>query len=172
MTVFYENSFNLNEWFVIISLIVSGFLIWKTPKLFSRLEMIAYFLFGVAYGMFYDHTISVKPWDFYDVNDNSSYQLIDFLSYVMYGGYSYFFLYLYKKLKIRGISHLLYVVIWSGFSLLMEWITLKIGLFHFDKGYRMFWSFPIYVTAQTMLIIFYQIVNKKKMQEEINDVKT
>ncbi|MCT8139241.1 hypothetical protein H1D32_16945 [Anaerobacillus sp. CMMVII] len=169
MTVIYENSFNWNEWFVIISLVGSSILIWSTPKIFPLLEGIAYYIFGIAYGMFYDHTISTKPWDFYDVNDNSSYQIIDFFSYVMYGAYSYFFLYLYEKLKIKGIWHLYYVLIWSCFSLLMEWIGLKIGLFHFDKGYKMYWSFPIYIIAQSMLIIFYQIVKSKSLNSKIKE---
>lgn len=42
----------------------------------------------------------------------------------------------------------------------MEWIGVKIGLFHFDKGYKMYWSIPIYIIAQSMLIIFYQITKK------------
>ncbi|MED4018462.1 hypothetical protein [Sutcliffiella cohnii] len=160
MTVIYEDSFNINEWFVIVSLVFMIIMIWITPKIFTILEGIAYFIFGIVYGMFYDHTISIKPWDFYDVNDNSSYQLIDFLSYVMYGGYSYFFLYLYEKMNIKGHGNLIYVLIWSCFSFLMEWIGVKIGLFHFDKGYKMYWSIPIYIIAQSMLIIFYQITKK------------
>lgn len=161
MTVIYEDSFNINEWFVIISLVLTIIVIWIMPKIFTILEGTAYYIFGIVYGMFYDHTISVKPWDFYDVNDLSSYQIIDFISYVMYGGYSYFFLYIYQKMNIKGHWHLIYVLIWSCFSLLLEWIGLKIGLYHFDKGYNMYWSFPIYIIAQSMLIIFYQITKKK-----------
>ncbi|MFC7063496.1 hypothetical protein [Halobacillus seohaensis] len=161
MTVIYEESFNWNELFVIGSLVLTVIVIWITPKIFTILEGIAYFIYGIVYGMFYDHTISVKPWDFYDVNDTSAYQVIDFLSYVMYGGYSYFFLYFYEKIKIKGLWHMIYVLIWSCVSLLFEWIGVKVGVFHFDKGYKMYWSFPIYIIAQSMLIIFYQITKRK-----------
>jgi hypothetical protein len=163
MTVIYDNSFNWNEWFVIINLFVLGLLIWITPKIFSTLESIAHTIYGIAFGMFYDHTISVKPWDIYDVNDNSSYQIMDFLSYVMYGPYSYFFIYLYDKFQIKGIWHLYYVLIWSCISLLLEWIGIQIGLFHYDKGYKIYWSFPIYMVAQSIQIIFYNVIKKKSI---------
>ncbi len=160
MTVIYEKSFNYNEWFVIINFIIMLLIIWKLPKQFSILEGTAHFLYGIAIGMFFDHTISVKPWDFYDVNDDSSYQLIDFLSYVAYGPYSYIFIYLYKKLNIKGFTHIIYVLLWGCFSVLIEWVSIKVGLFHFDKGYKMYWSFPIYIFVQSLQIIFYQIIKR------------
>ncbi|RBP01141.1 hypothetical protein [Rossellomorea aquimaris] len=156
----YERSFDLNEWFIIISLIALLLLIWITPKIFSFLEGLSYYLYGISIGMFYDHTISIPPWDFYDVNDSSAYQAIDFLSYIMYGPYSYFFIYLYKKLKIRGVMNLAYLLIWTAFSLLMEWFTLKIGIFHFDKGYEMYWSIPIYMAVQSIQLLFHHKINK------------
>jgi hypothetical protein len=154
----YEKAFNENEWFVIGSIIVLNVVIWFVPKIFSRIEAIGYYIFGIYIGLFYDHTISIKPWDFYDVNDNSSYQFIDFLSYIMYGPYGYFFLYFYVRLKIKGLKTIPYILIWSSFSMLMEWTGLKVGLFHFDKGYKMYWSFPIYLLSQSMMIIFYHLV--------------
>lgn len=168
MTVIYEKSFNLNEWFVIVGIIFMGIMIWIIPKIFSVLEGIAHYVYGVAFGMFYDHTISVKPWDFYDVNDSSAYQVMDFLSYVMYGAYSYFFIYFYDKLKINGYWHILYILIWSCFSLFMEWVGVKIGLFHYDKGYTMYWSFPIYLIAQSLQIIFYHVIKRSSVNKANN----
>jgi hypothetical protein len=154
----YDHAFNENEWFVIGSIVVLNAVIWLAPRIFSKLEAIGYYIFGIYIGLFYDHTISTKPWDFYDVNDNSSYQFIDFLSYIMYGPYGYFFLYFYVKWNIRGLNTIPYILIWSLFSLLMEWIGLKVGLFHFDKGYKMYWSFPIYLLSQSMMILYYHLV--------------
>lgn len=154
----YDHGFNENEWFVIASILVMNLAIWLAPRIFSKLEALGYYIFGIYIGLFYDHTISTKPWDFYDVNDNSSYQFIDFLSYIMYGPYGYFFLYFYIKWNIRGLKTIQYILIWSLFSLLMEWISLKVGLFHFDKGYKMYWSFPIYLLSQSMMILYYHLV--------------
>ncbi|MGD6849959.1 hypothetical protein [Rossellomorea aquimaris] len=156
----YERSFDLNEWFIIISLFALLLLIWITPKIFSFLEGLSYYIYGISIGMFYDHTISIPPWDFYDVNDSSAYQAIDFISYIMYGPYSYFFIYIYKKLKIRGIMNLAYLLIWTAFSILVEWFTVRIGIFHFDKGYAMYWSIPIYMAVQSIQLLFHHKINK------------
>ncbi len=162
MNRIYERSFDINEWFIILSLIGLLFLIWVTPKLFSFLEGFSYFVYGILTGMFYDHTIGIPPWDYYDVNDSSAYQGIDFISYIMYGPYSYFFIYIYRKLGIRGIMNLAYILNWTAFSLLMEWLTVKIGLFHFDKGYKMYWSIPIYMAVQSIQLIFHHKVRKSR----------
>ena len=161
----YEHAFNENELFVLCSILVMNLAIWFAPKIFTKLEAIGYYIFGIYIGLFYDHTISIKPWDFYDVNDNSSYQFIDFLSYIMYGPYSYFFVYFFVKLKIKGLRTILYILIWSSLSLLLEWVGLKVGLFHFDKGYRMYWSFPIYLLSQSMMIIYYHLVLRNQKPE-------
>lgn len=160
----YDHGFNENEWFVIASILVMNLAIWLAPRIFSKLEAIGYYIFGIYIGLFYDHTISIKPWDYYDVNDNSSYQVIDFLSYIMYGPYGYFFLYFYVKFNIRGLRTIPYVLVWSAFSVLMEWIGVKVGLFHYDKGYKMYWSFPIYLLSQSMMILFYHLVVRNKKQ--------
>ncbi len=162
MTIVYDNAFNWNEWFIIISIISLSILVWITPKIFSLLEGTAFFIYGIYIGLFFDHTISIQPWDFYDVNDSSEYQVMDFLSYLMYGPYSYFFIYFYVKLRIKGFMNILYVLIWTSFSLLMEWFTLKIGIFHFDKGYKMYWSIPIYMLVQSLLIVYFHVIKRSK----------
>jgi hypothetical protein len=172
MTIVYDDAFNANEWFVILGFVSLSVLIWLTPKLFPLLEGIAYFVYGVFTGMFFDHTISVKPWDFYDVNDTSAYQVIDFLSYLMYGPFSYFFIYFYVKLGIKGFWHILYLFIWISFSMGMEWIAVQIGVFHYNKGYKMYWSVPIYLIIQSMQIIFYHIVHVTEAKGKGNNPKS
>jgi len=161
----YDHGFNENEWFVIASILVMNLAIWFVPRIFSKLEAIGYYIFGIYIGLFYDHTISIKPWDYYDVNDSSSYQFFDFLSYIMYGPYGYFFLHFYVKWNIRDLRTIPYILVWSSFSVLMEWIGVKVGLFHYDKGYRMYWSFPIYLLSQTMMIFFYHLIVRNKRTE-------
>ncbi|MFS0862348.1 hypothetical protein [Fredinandcohnia sp. 179-A 10B2 NHS] len=160
MTVVYENAFDWNEWFVIITLLSFNLLVFILPRILPILEGIAHYLFGITIVHFFDHTTSVKPWDLYDVNDNSKFQLIDFTYYVMNGPFSYFFIYFYSKLTIKGYKNIIYIIVWSGFSVLVEWIGVKIGLFHYDKGYKMYWSFPIYMIVQTLQIIYYHIIRK------------
>ena len=162
MIVVYEKAFDWNEWFIIITFVLLNILIILMPKIYSMIEGFAYYLYGITVVHFFDHTTSVKPWDLYDVNDSSKYQLMDFAYYFMNGPISYFFIYLYSKLKIKGHQTILYLVIWSSFSLFAEWFGVKIGLFHFDKGYKMYWSFPIYMVIQTLQIIYYHIIQNTK----------
>ncbi|MFP5111491.1 CBO0543 family protein [Bacillaceae bacterium C204] len=162
MTVIYEKSFDWNEWVVIITLLLLNLLILITPKIFSMIEGTAHYLFGITVVTFFDHTTSVRPWDLYDVNDSSKYQLMDFIYYVMNGPFSFFFMYLYSKLRIKGYQMILYILIWSSFGLLAEWIGVKIGLFHYNKGYKMYWSFPIYMLIQTIQIIYYHKIQKAR----------
>ncbi|WP_134703671.1 hypothetical protein [Ammoniphilus sp. YIM 78166] len=162
MTVIYEQSFDANEWFVILNLVVMHVLILISPKILPLLEGLAHYLYGPFIGMFWDHTISVRPWDFYDVNDNSSYQVMDVFSYIMFGPYSYFVIYLYVKLGIKGYTHILYVIVWAGLALIMEWIGVQLGLYHYDKGYQMYWSFPIYLLTLGMQIVYHHLIQKEK----------
>ncbi len=166
MTVIYENSFDWNEWFVIIAFISFHFLFWKMPKIFTPLKATAFYLYGVSLITFFDHTISVGPWDFYDVNDSSNYEFLDFLSYVMNGPISYFFIYLYVKWEIKGLMNLVYLFVWSSFALLVEWFAVNIGLYHFSKGYRMYWSFTIYFFMQSLLIVYFHLLNRKNPRPE------
>jgi hypothetical protein len=160
MTVVYEQSFDGNEWFVIITLALVHLLMILAPKKFTLLESCAYYLYGITVVYFFDHSLSVKPWDYYDVNDTSSYQFMDFLYYVLNGPISYFFVYLYVKLGVRGYKTIWYLLIWSGFSVFIEWVGLKLGLFHYDKGYKMYWSFPIYMVVQTLLLLYFNKIRK------------
>lgn len=156
----YEHAFDANEWFIIGSLLVLHSALWLAPKVFSKLETIGYYLFGINVGLFFDHTISLKPWDFYDVNDTSAFQFMDFLSYIAYGLYSYFFIYLYVKFKISGLKTIFYILVWSAFSVLIEWIGVQIDMLHYDKGYKMYWSFPIYLIVQSVLLMYFHMVKK------------
>jgi hypothetical protein len=169
MTNVYERSFDENEWFVIISLILLCAVVFILPKIFSLTEAAFHFIFGIYVGMFYDHTISIKPWDFYDVNDSSAYQFIDFLSYIMYGPYSYLFIYFYFKLRVKGSMIIAYIFIWSFFSLLMEYIGVKIGLFHYEKGFKMYWSLPIYLFAQMIQVTLFNLIrlNQNKIEKKV-----
>jgi hypothetical protein len=162
VTVVYEKAFDANEWFTIGSLLLLNILIWITPKRFSLLEGMGHYVFGIFISMFFDHTISVKPWDFYDVNDSSAYQVTDFMSYLMFGPYSYFFIYFYLKFRIAGFMNILYILVWACSALFMEWVGIQVGLFHYDKGYKMYWSFPIYLSILSIQMIYYHIIRMKQ----------
>lgn len=164
----YDDLFNANEWFVYITLIVGFLLVLICPKRFTLKESIFYLLFGIFIGKFFDHTISIRPFDFYDVNDNSSYQITDFFSYIMFAPFGYFFIYLYKLLIIKRWMIIPYIVIWSVVAIVVEYFASKIGVYHYKNGYHILFGFPIYLFCQSVLIWLHYLVQQKNNNSKTN----
>lgn len=156
----YDQQFNQNEWFVIFVFIISFFIILKLPMRFSKATTFTLVLLGIFIGMFADHTISIPPFDFYDVNDKSAYEAFDFLTYVMYGPYAYLFLYLYDYFKISGIKVILYIILWTSLGILMEYMAHLLGVFHYKQGYRLLFSIPIYLWIQSLVLVYFHILKR------------
>jgi uncharacterized membrane protein len=164
MTVYYDNQFNQNEWFIIILLIATYTWVFLLPKRFPVLLSVIFLLYGIAVGHFLDHTISVPPFDYYDVNDNSSYQFFDFLSYLMYGPFSYSIVYFFDKFNLKKKHILFYIALWSLIALSFEWLGVKFGVYHYNKGYKMQFSYPAYLAIITILItIYYKLCKAKEI---------
>lgn len=154
----YDNIFNWNEWFVIGGLCLSIAVLFLLPRRFTSQTTVIYFLTGVVCGFFFDHSLSVLPVSFYDVNDTSQFQLIDFISYWMYGGLSYVYFYLYDQFGIRARWAPLYILIWSMIAFAMEWLAWIAGVFHYRHGYQLVYSFPIYlIVLSSWVILYYKI---------------
>ena len=152
----YDKHFDLNEWFV-LAMIVGGFgVIYLLPKILPILTVIFGLLFGPFLGLVYDHTIAVPPLDLYDVGDNSSYELFDIFSYIMYAPFGYLFIYFFEKLNIRSFWSILYIIGWSIPSILLEWICVKVGIFHYKHGYALPYSIPVYFFVLSQLLLIYQ----------------
>jgi hypothetical protein len=149
----YDNQFNSNEWFIIIGLCIGIIVTLFLPKRFPSKTAIVFFMCGIFTGFFFDHSLSVEPVSFYDVNDNSSYQFMDFLSYVTFGPYSYLFFYIYDCLRPKSAS--LYILISSFISITIEWFAHYSGVYHYSHGYKIFYSFPIYLFVQSCWLILY-----------------
>ncbi|ULL16888.1 hypothetical protein DVH26_22035 [Paenibacillus sp. H1-7] len=153
MIIYYDNKWNTNEWFVIGLLLIGLTLLVALPKRFPLNWSTVYTLYGVFTGLCLDHTLSVNPVDFYDVNDNSSYEFMDFLTYVMYGPFTYLFAYLHDTLKVKPPIDPLFVFGWSLLSVVVEWVAVQAGVFHYKNGYTIFYSFPIYLSSLYLLFL-------------------
>lgn len=149
----YDHSFNGNEWFILSGLFIEILILVFIPKRFPLKTAIAFFMCGVFVGFLFDHSLSVQPVSFYDVNDSSSYQLMDFISYITYGPISYLFFHFYDR--YRSIPAPLYVLITALFSICLEWLSDLMGVFHYQHGYTLYYSFPIYLIVQSSWILFY-----------------
>ena len=154
----YDNSFNANEWCIVISLIIGTLLVLKLPKRFTKKTTCVYLMCGMFFGFFFDHTLSVLPVSYYVINDSSSFELMDFLSHVMYAPYSYLFFYLFDFFNIKQRFSLLYILVWVFVSVGMELFCMYLGIFHYRHGYTIYYSFAIYLLVVSFWVIFYRII--------------
>jgi hypothetical protein len=161
MVIVYDHSFNQNEWFVLSLLVFGGLLLFLLPKRFSLYHSICYCLFGIFISMFYDHTISVLPFDFYDVNDSSLFEWMDFLSYVIYAPFSYLYVYLHDRFQLKPKYIPIYMLIWAIASIGMEWLALYFKLYHYKNGYQLAYSIPIYLITQCLLLALFHVIQDK-----------
>lgn len=157
----YDHRFNLNEWFIIAGLCIGVACIVLFPKRFRWQPAIVFFMCGVYSGFLFDHSLSVEPVSFYDVNDVSKFEVMDFISYWMYGPVSYFFFYVYDRIQPKPAFNPLYILAWSVFSVSAEGLAVVCGVFHYNHGYKLAYSFPIYLLVQSCWIALYLRFKRK-----------
>lgn len=171
--IVYDNRFNVNEWFVIVGLCVGVVLTVIFSKRFSGQLTVVFFLCGVYSGFFFDHSLSVEPVSFYDVNDLSKFQVMDFVSYWMYGAVSYFFCYIYDRLQLKSSYIPLYILGWSLMSLGVERVAVLYGVYHYNHGYKLAYSLPIYLLVQTCwMALYYWLRRKSVYEKEVRHLST
>jgi len=168
LVIVYDQKFNSNEWFLIIILTIGIILVWKLPKRFPIKESLVYFTCFVFIGMIFDHTISIQPFDYYDVNDKSSYQFMDFVSYLTYGPFGYLFIYFYDFYKIKNPYNTIYIFLWTVISLVTEHIAQILGVFHYKNGYELYYSFPIYLVILLSQLYLYKFLNSNKIKGAVS----
>jgi len=154
----YDDHFNANEWCILISLFVGILLVLLLPKRFTKKTTCVYLMCGIFFGFLFDHTLSVLPVRYYVINDSSTFEWMDFLSHVMYGPFSYFFFYLYDFFNFKPRFSLLYILVWSFVSVGIERLCVLIGIFHYQHGYNIFYSFVIYLLVQSIWILIYRMI--------------
>lgn len=125
------------------------------PKRFPILISVIFLLYGTTVGFYLDHTLSLRPLDFYDVNDNSTYELFDFLTYIMYGPFSYYISYFFDKFKLKKQHLLFYIVLWSFIALGFEWVGVQLEVYQYEKGWKIEYSYPSYLVIVSVLMYLY-----------------
>jgi len=157
----YDQKFNSNELFIIASLTIGSMLVWKLPRRFTIKESLIYLSFFIFLGVVFDHTISIEPFDYYDVNDSSAYQFMDFLSYLSFGPFGYLYIYFYDYFKIKNKYVTIYIFVWTMSALAMEFIAQALGVYHYKNGYTIFYSFPIYLFILISHLCVYKWIHNK-----------
>ncbi|MCM3601026.1 hypothetical protein M3175_09810 [Robertmurraya korlensis] len=162
-------NYDINEWFIIIGLLVSILLIILLPKRFPHTISTLILMFCMVIPIILDTMIATKPFDFYDINDTSKFELFDFLLWFFYAPFGYFFLYGFDKWNLRSFGLLIYIIVSSMLAVGFEFITIKAHIFTFD-GWHLFYSFPIYLVVQSAYIAFYLWIKTLFHQTKLSDL--
>jgi hypothetical protein len=159
--IVYDTHFNTNEWFIIVGFCIGYLTLFMLPKRFPIKVTLVFVLCGIYSGFFYDHSLGIEPVDFYDVNDTSAYQFIDFISYLMYGAWSYLFFYVWDCLHLKFRFAPIYIFLWGSISTGLEKIALLCNVYHFKNGYEQFYSFPIYLFTLSCWSVLHYLFKKQ-----------
>ncbi|WDL95732.1 hypothetical protein [Alicyclobacillus sp. ALC3] len=154
MTI-YDHQFNANEWYILVGLVIGFAIIFRLPKRFPRKVTWTFFMCGVYSGFFFDHSIGIEPVSFYDVNDRSTFELFDFISFWTYGPVSYLFFYIWDWLRWQFRTLPIYIFAWACIHLSLEWLGWSLGVFHYQHGYTIAYSFPIYLITLSLWSVLY-----------------
>jgi hypothetical protein len=92
--------------------------------------------------------------------DGPKYTIMDLFVYLLYGPYGYLLVYFYEKFEIRGLRIVFYIIFWALIGIAFEFINVKMGVFTYKAGYKLAYSFPIYLFIQSFLLLFYRYIKR------------
>ncbi|MGG3562393.1 hypothetical protein ABES03_12375 [Neobacillus rhizosphaerae] len=151
--------FDQNEWFILFTIIVLVCLLNKLPRRFPTSITILLLMFTISVARGVDHVIAGPHVDLYDIMDSGDFELFDLLCYVPYAPFGYVFIYLYDKFQLKGISLILYIVIFSVGSIGFEWMTGSNYISYLKySSWKPIYSLPIYLVIQPCTILFFHLI--------------
>ncbi|TCP31522.1 hypothetical protein EV207_1029 [Scopulibacillus darangshiensis] len=154
----YNIPYHSNVWFILITIVVMYTLQLLLPKRFALFQSVLFTLAGITFVIIFDNTICVPPFDYYDINKYSSFELMDFLAYAMYGPISYLYIYFYDKFQVKGYYNLIYILLWTVLAILAEYVAVVMGVYHYKHGYTILFSIPVYLFVQSLNTVLYHVV--------------
>ena len=156
--------YDWNEWFFLISSVAALLAFWPIRKYFRPVIVLLIWMYNIFLVSSIDYFLIATPFKAYYFGDNPTYELSGALFHLfMYPCASLVFLYFYDKFEIYGKKTVFYILGWTGFSLIYEWICVKNDALIYT-GWKILYSIPVYPAAAILLIIFFHFI-KDKYQE-------
>ncbi|WP_158737947.1 hypothetical protein [Alteribacillus sp. YIM 98480] len=154
-------SFDKNEISIIIMIAIAYAVIFLLPKKFTADITLLFLLFGFTIGVLHDFTIGGGLIDFYRLNNSHSYEIFDFLYYLLFAPFSYLFIYFYEVFRIHKITFIWYIIAWALIGVGMQSLFIWMDIIHFQNGYELHFSFPVFLMTQTITALYYEIVSSR-----------
>lgn len=157
-------TFDWNEWFFILTTAAIIGLFLPIRKYFPPVIVIIIWVFNIGFVATIDYFLLATPFKQYIYGDNSTYEASGALFHLfMYPCASLLFLYGYDKFQLYGKKTVWYILFWTGFSLLFEWITVKNHALTYT-GWKLYYSIPFYPTTAVLLILLFRFTKKKLLE--------
>jgi len=154
-------TFDWNEWFFILSTCLAFILFLPIRKYFSPVMVTIIWTYNIALVSTIDYFLLATPFKLYIFGDNSSYELSGALFHLfMYPIASLLFLFIYDKWKLYGTKTFWYILFWTGFAVLFEWVCVKNHALTYT-GWKLYYSIPTYPIAALMLIFLFRFTKKE-----------
>ncbi|ARU62136.1 hypothetical protein CBW65_14860 [Tumebacillus avium] len=149
-----------NEAFILGLILLLVALQWYLIRKFPLPVTVSIWVLNYLLVKLADLTIGVPPLDFYDTMDRPMYEWSDISTHAfVYPILGFLFIYAYQRWQLRGIRLAAYIVLWSAVSVVFEWSAVYSQIFHY-KGWKIGWSFFVYLTVFLINLIFYENVQK------------
>jgi len=145
-------------WILIyILFIISNIMSFFVPKRINKAEIYATCLFAYAYGLTADMIFDIH-YDFYGYFQKG-FQWMGLLGIILYfPSISFLFLNFYPLDK-RIDKKALYIILWSLFSVIFEWISLQTDFFYYN-GWKLWYSAISYPFIYFVLVINMRIIQR------------
>ena len=158
---FLWESFDKNEITIIILLLISYTLFFILPFKFKREITWLFLLLGFTIGIIFDFTIGGGLMDFFILNDTNHYELFDLSYYLIFAPFSYFFTYFYDTFNIHKWTFIFYILLWIIIGVSMQWVFTKLEIVEFQNGYKIHFSFAVFLTTQTLTALYYEFIRSR-----------
>ncbi|MED4206313.1 hypothetical protein [Neobacillus mesonae] len=159
-----------NEWFILISLLITYAIIFLLPKRFPHSVTLIMLLFSMTYAHVIDHTLAGISIDFYDINDVEKYEWFDLIAWFLYPPFGYIFIYFYDKWSVRRTGIFWYILVWAGISLGVEFLSLKFDLFTYNE-WKLAYSFPVYLITLSLYLLFFIFIKNSFKQQKMKLIR-
>ncbi|MRX73457.1 hypothetical protein GJU40_15035 [Bacillus lacus] len=154
--------FDHNEVWLLVMNGIAYFILYLIRNRFSHSTLILSLLWGLSIGTIFDFTLGGGLMDFYRVNDLDRYEGGDVLYYLLFAPFGYFYLYFSEVLKVRGKGVILYILSWALIGLFMQWLFTLTDILTLQRGYKLTYSFPVFLVTQSLTALFIQSLKSKK----------
>ncbi|MCM3163524.1 hypothetical protein KDJ21_017665 [Metabacillus litoralis] len=155
-------SFDKNEVSLLLFNLLAYLIIFLLPKKFTPRATLLSLFWGVTIGMLFDFTIGGGLLDFYRVSDSNRYEVFDLVYFLLYAPFGYLFFYFYEGLNINKKTVVIYILGWALIGVFFQWIFVKMEIITFQKGYKLSYSFPVFLVTQTISGIYYEKLRKNE----------